>query len=271
MAIRFRCVYDGSDFHGFQRQRDGLTTVQGVLEEALSAILGPGRVLGAGRTDQGVHADGQVIVWRGRDGPIPLERLAAVVSARLPASVRLYDAVRVDDDWDPVRAAVAKAYTYRIWRAPAIPARYLRYAWHLPERLDAGTLRRGAARFAGSHDFKAFRAEGSSARTTVRTVLQSRWRIGERGALWSYEVVGDGFLYHMVRMMVGAMIADARDGGRRVETGLLDPLGSKAGPVAPAHGLTLDWVRYPEMESNGGDRALSEDRQDREALERNRP
>lgn len=245
MAIRFRCVYDGTDFHGFQRQQDGLTTVQGVLEEALSAFLGPGRVVGAGRTDQGVHADGQIVVWKGAEGPIPIERLAQVVATRLPPSVRLIDAVRVGDEWDPVRDAVAKAYTYRIWRRRQIPARYLRYAWYLPDKVEAARLRREASLFLGIHDFRAFRAEGSSAKTTTRTILRSRWRSEEEGALWCYEVVGDGFLYHMVRMMVGAMVADARDGGRRVEEGLALPAGAKAGPVAPACGLTLSWVRYP--------------------------
>ncbi len=245
VAIRFRCLYDGTDFHGFQEQA-GLITIQGELQRVLSALLGAGKVVGAGRTDSGVHATGQVVVWRG-DSAIPLDRVAQVANGRLPRAIRLSEAMWVDESWDPIRSPNQKRYSYRLFRGeiPALP--WLRYAWTCHRPLDFTVLEGAAALFCGTHDFRAFRGEGSSAKTTVRRVSVSRWIREEEGSIWRYEVQADGFLYHMVRMMVGAMVEDAgRMAGHSVVDGLAHPLGMKVAMPAPARGLTLEQVIYGE-------------------------
>ncbi len=243
LAIRFRCLYDGTDFHGFQRQT-GRPTIQGVLESTLSRWLGAGVVVGAGRTDRGVHAQGQVVVWKGPCA-IPVDKVARVLNPRLPESIRLSDPEEVADDWDPVRAPNWKRYRYRIWRKPAPCLPWMRYTASVSEPLDWDVLCRDAAWLLGQHDFRAFRGEGSSAKTTVRTVSLSRWVEEAEGRIWCYEVEADGFLYHMVRMMVGAMLLDGKEPGQRlVADGLLGPTAGKVAAPAEAKGLTLEWVRY---------------------------
>ena len=209
MAIRFVCLYDGTDFHGFQQQV-GLRTVQGTLQRAFEGLLGLGNVIGAGRTDRGVHAQGQVVVWRG-DSSVPIDRLAQVLNRRLPPSIQLSQAAVVDEAWDPIRSALRKRYSYRLWRRELQALPWVRYTYAVNTPLAWDLLQQAAAKFLGTHDFRAFRGEGSSAKTTIRTVSESQWVKEESDAIWCYRVEADGFLYHMVRMMVGAMLQDAID------------------------------------------------------------
>ncbi len=258
LAIRFRCLYDGTDFYGFQRQ-EGRPTIQGVLESTLSRHLGHGAIVGAGRTDRGVHAQGQVIVWKGPCA-IPLDKVAWVLNQKLPESIRLRDPRVVADDWDPIRSPNWKRYRYRIWREPAVCLPWVRYTTPVPRPLDWDVLCQDASRFLGQHDFRAFRGEGSTAKTTVRTVSVSRWLQEAGGRIWCYEVEADGFLYHMVRMMVAAMLQDAMESGcRRVEDGLLDPTGGKVAAPAAAKGLTLESVHYVGEAENGETPGVSGD------------
>lgn len=244
MAIRFRCLYDGTEFHGFQQQV-GLVTVQGTLQRTFEELLGPGKVIGAGRTDRGVHAQGQVVVWRG-ESAIPIERLVPVLNRRLPESIQLSHATVVDDAWDPIRCALGKRYTYRLWRCRSAALPWLRYTYAMTAPLSWERLQESADMFLGTHDFRAFRGEGSSAKTTIRTVSTSRWLKEESGSIWCYQVQADGFLYHMVRMMVGAMLEDALVGPERavVGRGLADPRGPKVSGPVPASGLTLEEILY---------------------------
>ncbi len=243
MAIRLGCLYDGTEFHGFQQQL-GLVTVQGVLQQVMEGLLGAGQVVGGGRTDRGVHAQGQVVVWRGPSA-VPLERLPLVLNGRLPASIRVSGAESVSDAWDPIRAARGKRYSYRIWRVTESRLPWTRYCYASTAPWSWDRLQATAQLFMGEHDFRAFRGEGSSARTTIRTVTRSAWLREETGDIWRYEVEADGFLYHMVRMMVGAMIQDATDPKREtVAVGLADPEGRKAAGPVPALGLMLDQIIY---------------------------
>ena len=240
--------YDGTDYHGFQKQPRHVT-VQGVLDAALGELLGAGRSAGASRTDAGVHAAGQVVVWRGLC-PIPLDRVAAVINRHLPPAIQIVRAFRAPQGWDPRRAAQAKQYSYRVWRGaepPLLP--WYRMVAEYPGTFSWARLREAAALFQGEHDFRAFRTEGSSAGTTVRTILASGWSSEESGQIWRFTVIGTGFLYRMVRHMVGSMLeAAAPDGGMEaIRQGLAHPE-AKVGALAPASGLTLDWIQFAKTE-----------------------
>lgn len=244
MRIRLTLSYDGSLYHGFQRQM-GKPTVQGTLEHVFQRLLGPGRVIGASRTDSGVHAVGQVIVWAG-PCVIPLDSLAEVVNRRLPQSMEVRDPETVPEEWDPRRSAKLKQYSYRLWVGPeSCPLPYRSMVYRVVKPPNWAILQQAAELFLGTHDFWAFRSEGSSAKTTVRTILASRWESEKSGRLWVYRVAAPGFLYHMVRIMVASMVAAGHSGDLDLVRGLLrDPRKRKAGVVAPAHGLTLDCVKY---------------------------
>lgn len=236
--------YDGTDYHGFQKQPHG-PTIQGVLEEVLIKMLGPGQLTGASRTDSGVHAAGQVAIWDGAVG-LPIDRIIAVLNRRLPPAIQIVKISWVPRGWDPRRVALAKQYSYRLWRAVG-PPDPLWYRMAVPYRrtLSWQRLQESADLFIGTHDFRAFRTEGSSAKTTVRTILVSRWHMEERGHIWRYQVVGDGFLYRMVRHMVASMLLAAAPGGslEGILEGLSNP-GVKRTRLAPGMGLTLDWISF---------------------------
>jgi tRNA pseudouridine38-40 synthase len=236
--------YDGTDYHGFQRQT-ALATIQGELERSLTALLGAGGVVGASRTDAGVHAQGQVVVWRG-PVPIPIERIAMVANRALPASIQIVKAWWVPGGWDPRRAARAKQYSYRLWRTSNPPdLSWYRLVYPIDAVLSWERLQRSAKLFVGTHDFRAFRTEGAGVQSTVRTIFASRWTIEENGNIWRYQVVGNGFLYRMVRHMVGSMIRAAQPQGslQEIETSLGRHT-YKVESLAPPSGLTLDWIDF---------------------------
>ena len=238
-------AYDGSAFQGFQYQ-PGAPTVQGVLEAVLSEVSGVrARVQGASRTDAGVHARGQVAVWRVGASPIPLERLALVANRRLPATIRIRDVRAVPSDFDPRRSR-AKAYSYRLVAEPLADPFWVNRVGVVPVPLALGPLNGWAAEFLGRHDFGAFRHQGSSAKTTVRRILSAHWEMGRPGEPgWVFWVTGDGFLYHMVRLMVGAMCAAAQAGGPEpIRRALAHPERVGLFSAAPASGLCLEQVWF---------------------------
>jgi len=248
--VLFVVAYDGTDYHGFERQV-GLPTIQGVLEQTLTRLLGPGVVVGASRTDAGVHAEGQVAVWRGAC-PIPLSRWADVVNRQLPSDIRVRNPRWVPDGWDPRRQARAKQYGYRIWRGPVpAPPAWRRWVVEWPEPVDWRVLQEAARLAEGVHDFRAFRNEGSSAVTTVRHIYASRWDAEANGHIWRYRVTGNGFLYRMVRHLVGQMWAAARQGDLETMRAALDRA-VKVTEVAPAKGLVLETIWFDEFSSARG-------------------
>lgn len=236
--------YDGTDYHGFQKQPAD-RTVQGELDRVLGQVLGPGHTVGASRTDAGVHAEGQVVVWRGR-AAIPLGRVAVVLNRRLPPAIQVVRAGWVPEGWDPRRHTSDKQYSYRVWRAAVPPSLdlYRMVHWE-PGQLAWTRLQEAAGLFVGTHDFRAFRTEGSSAETTVRTIWLSRWTMEQDGQVWRYQVMGSGFLYRMVRHMVGSMLEAALPGGtlEPIRAGLAHPE-VKAGALAPPTGLVLNSIRF---------------------------
>lgn len=253
MALyRITLAYDGTAYRGWQAQRpSGGRTVQGELEAALSRLAPGGarvKVAGAGRTDAGVHALGQVAAF---DLPRPMEpaELARALNGLLPEDLRVLEAARAPDGFHPRRSATGKLYRYVLDTGPVqLPQRRL-YAGHVPFPLDEERVRAAARLYLGRHDFASLASAGSSVKTTVRTVRRSEVRF-DRGTL-TYEVEADGFLRRMARSLVGGLVAAGR-GALEVEA-LRRALEARDRgawpPPAPAHGLTLVRVDYPPAES----------------------
>ena len=262
---RLTIEYDGSPFVGWQRQAEGLS-IQGLIEDALSRIEGRAvAVVGAGRTDAGVHACGQVASVR-LSSPIDLAVLERALNAMLPAEIRVTGVEQAADSFHARYSAESKTYRYRIVNAPSATPFEWRYAWHVTERLDVERMRAAARLIEGEHDFAAFRATGSSVKTTVRRVERSSIveDAGSEGATpWgcaiparpgarrlTYEVSATGFLRHMVRAIVGTLveIGTGRREAASIEHALASGDRADAGPTAPACGLCLVEVRYPSCD-----------------------
>ena len=253
-TIKLTLSYDGTDYVGWQRQARG-HSIQGELERALAEVEGrPVAVVGAGRTDAGVHAFGQVAsVQLAHRIETPV--LVRAINAKLPADIRLLAAETVAAGFHARYAARKKLYRYNLTSGPVASPFTLRYAWHIREPLDVGAMREAAARFPGRHDFAAFQAVGTEVASTVRTVHSVAVEPGATafpaGAAvaspaLTVEVAGDGFLRHMVRIIVGTMI---EVGAGRVEASAIPAIMAsrareRAGPTAPPHGLFLVAVDY---------------------------
>ncbi len=242
---RLTLEYDGSGFEGWQRQPEGHRTVQAVLEEALSRLVGaPVAVTGAGRTDAGVHAEGQVASARFEARLAPGE-LRRALNAGLPEDVAVRALEPAPDGFDARRDARAKLYRYRIWNGPTRSPLRAPRSESVRVRLDLAAMRDAAGRLRGEHDFASFQAAGSSVVTTRRT-LHRVDVLGRAGHAIRIEVEGDGFLRHMVRTLAGTLLEVGR--GRR-EPGSMGAVlaartRSAAGPTAAARGLTLVRVDY---------------------------
>jgi tRNA pseudouridine38-40 synthase len=244
---RVTLAYDGTDFGGFQLQRRGGRTVQGAVEEALARLAGGARVAvtGAGRTDAGVHALGQVAAFElARE--IEPGALQRALNGLLPADVRVLDAGRAGPDFHPRKSAVSKLYRYVLDCGGVQLPQRARYAGFCPSRLDEAAVHAAAALYVGRHDFASLASTGSSATTTVRTVTRS-WAVFEAGTL-VYETAADGFLRKMVRSMVGGLVAAGRGAISPDElAGALAARDRRAWPApAAARGLTLVRVDYPQ-------------------------
>lgn len=255
-TLKLVIEYDGTGYCGWQRQRgsaaEGAPSVQATLERAVAEIAGePVRVIGAGRTDAGVHALGQVagLVTTSR---IPAARFPAALNAHLPPDVRVVAAEDAPDGFHARRDAVARTYRYEILNRPAPSALLRGLTYHVPEPLDVGAMRKALAPLAGRRDFIAYRGVGSPTQTTICRVSAIAVEAAADGetvlpsARVRIVITADRFLRHMVRMITGTLI---RVGLGRLpvdapEAFLADPDNRRTGPTAPAHGLYLVRVDY---------------------------
>jgi tRNA pseudouridine38-40 synthase len=250
-------AYDGTDFVGWQRQANGVS-IQGLIEDALRALDGREvTVTGAGRTDAGVHALGQVAAFTIARELAP-DAVVRALNAHLPHAVRVLTAAEASPTFHPRFGARTKTYRYRLWNGDVMSPFERRYAWHVPGPLDVEAMHAAARLLEGRHDFAAFQATGSSVATTEREIFVSRIadcglrigdeRIGDESALLNpqspilcYVVTGTGFLRHMVRIIVGSLVEVGR--GRQPAEWISGVIASRnratAGPTAPPDGLFL--------------------------------
>jgi tRNA pseudouridine38-40 synthase len=260
-------AYDGTQFVGWQRQAAG-TSVQGLLEDALRELdQRDVPVIGAGRTDAGVHAVGQVAGFS-LERTIAPDALIRAVNGRLPDAVRVLSAVEVSPAFHARFGARSKTYRYRIWNGGVMSPFERAYAWHVSGPLAVEPMIAAARALEGTHDFTSFQAAGGERLTTERLVFSSRVGAGLEpcltaeegvpanrsgaapgaggGRLIVYEIAGNGFLRHMVRIIVGTLVEIGR--GRRPVEWMDEVLASRdrtrAGPTAPAQGLILTGVEY---------------------------
>jgi tRNA pseudouridine38-40 synthase len=241
--LRLLIEYDGTGYAGFQRQ-PRQPTIQGELERALGRLLGEAvRVVGAGRTDAGVHATGQVAHLLAR-GAIPAERVAGAVNRLLPRQIVVRRAEEAPLAFHARRDAVARRYRYTVFNRPGPSAILGRFGLVVAEPLDAAAMEEAAQALVGEHDFRSFQKSGSETRSTVRRLIELRCR--RIGSVVVIAIEANAFLYQMARIMVGALLRVGRGEMTGRDLGRLLALADRrqAGPAAPAHGLCLVRVRY---------------------------
>ncbi|MDR2360619.1 MAG: tRNA pseudouridine(38-40) synthase TruA [Oscillospiraceae bacterium] len=235
--------YDGTRFHGWQRQRNAVT-VQGTLENAIAEVTGEAvSVIGCGRTDAGVHAEYYVANFRSSCA-IPADRLPFALNSRLPDDISVQRAREVPWNFHAVFDCEQKEYTYRIHSAAVRDPLLNNRSWWYPHTLDTGAMIRGSAEFIGTHDFSAMRTVGTNVKSTVRTIFS--FDIFKNCDIINLRVVADGFLYNMVRAMVGTLVYVGI--GKIQPTEIAEILKSEkrslAGPTAPPQGLYMTNAVY---------------------------
>ncbi len=241
--IALRLTYDGTAYHGWQVQKTEVTVAE-TLEKALSKVCGHAvKVTGCGRTDAGVHALRYCANFR-TDCSIPIDRIPLAVNARLPGDIAVFDAVEAPEDFNSISACIQKEYVYRIMntriRDPFLQHRICFY----PAPLDFERMRLAGLAFEGKHDFAAVRSVGTQTKTTVRTV---HWcKTEQDGDMFSIHICADGFLYNMVRAIVGTMVYASHGKLEPQEIPVLLKIGDRrlTGPTMPPQGLYLNRLWY---------------------------
>jgi len=241
--IKLTVQYDGSGYHGWQIQH-GERTIQGELVEAVSNLVGVRTyVHGASRTDAGVSALGQVGLFE-VDSPIPTENLPKAINGRLPRNIVVTSAEEVPLGFDLAGGVKNKLYRYTIYTGRHRPVLRLNRCWHIPKKLDMAAMNQTGQLLVGTKDFKSFASAGDRRENSVRTIFRCDVTAEDK---WIYvDVEGDGFLYNMVRNIVGTLVEVGR--GRWSPEKINEILEAKdrtaAGPIAPAEGLCLMWIKY---------------------------
>jgi len=241
--IKLTVAYDGTAYNGFQRQKNGIG-IQQILEGRLAKLFGHElKMNGAGRTDTGVHAYGQVVNFK-TSGTIPIERIAIGSRCLLPHDIVITEALEVDEEFHARFDATSKIYVYKIY--PHVMANpFLRnYAWHIWRKLDTLAIQEATRIIVGTHDFSAFCAAGGKTMSPVRTIMAIDCQFA--GDIFELSFFGTGFLYHMVRNLTGTLV-EVGLGARSASDfkSILEGCDrKKAGITAPAHGLYFKEVRY---------------------------
>ena len=243
MNVKLTLEYDGTNYHGWQVQADCIS-IQAVLEQAVSTFLGvPTRVTGAGRTDAGVHALGQVANFF-TDKDCVSYRILRGLNALTPRDITVKDVEIVADSFDARRDGRSRLYEYRILNRSTPSPFHRNRAWHIHEPLDMKAMAKAIECLIGEHDFSTFRAAGCDAAHPMRTIYRTQFE--QRGELLVYTIEGTAFLRHMVRNIVGTLAGVGR--GMRTAQEFAELLGArdrtKAGSTAPPQGLYLVAVKY---------------------------
>ncbi len=251
--IKLVIAYDGTDYHGWQIQ-PGYSTVQGTLCEAATAMLrNPTAVQGASRTDAGVHAMGQVGLIK-TTNPIPAEHLALGLNDFLPRDIAVLSGEEVGPDFDLNGDVTRKAYRYTLYTGRIRPVRRIRFCWHYPSRLAVEAMQAAARLFLGPHDFRSFASALEEGENTVRTLHRCEVTDGtnnDPGTI-TIDLEGNGFLHHMVRIIVGTLVDIGRGHWRpeQISEILAARDRQAAGHLAPASGLCLEWIRFRQEETD---------------------
>ena len=243
-TLKLTVAYDGTNYHGFQKQTNALT-VQQVLEEKLSLLCGEKIVTaGSGRTDTGVHARGQVVSLT-TSGSIPLENLLKACAGILPKDIVLWQAEEADEGFHARYSACWKRYCYRIVQNKHADPFLRNYVWQMREYLRLEAMQEAAQLLLGTHDFSFFRSAGSVQSSPVKTIYRAEWLQKEQGEL-EFCIEGNGFLYHMVRNIMGLMINIGLGRVDKHEVPKIIEARNRAlaGKMAPANGLYLQKVYY---------------------------
>lgn len=236
-------MYDGTAYHGWQVQKTE-RTVAGTLEETLSRLTGETvKVTGCGRTDAGVHALSYCANFRS-ETKIPVERLPLAVNTLLPEDISVIKAAEVEEDFNAILSCNKKEYTYRIVNSRIRDPFLKNRAYFYPVKLDTGIMKAAAAQFVGTHDFAAVRSVGTETKTTVRTIYYCE--IEEQGQEISMRVCADGFLYNMVRAIMGTVIycSEGKIDPETIPTLLETRDRRLTGPTVPPQGLYLSRIWY---------------------------
>jgi tRNA pseudouridine38-40 synthase len=241
--IKLIIEYDGSRYHGWQSQTNAIT-IQEILEKSIKKLTGEEcSIIGSGRTDVGVHALGQVANLT-TTSTIPAEKFSYALNTMLPEDIVVKSSQEVDINFHSRFDAKAKRYSYYIFNSTFPSALLRNKVWHVPYSIDVALMEKAALFLKGTHDFSAFRAAGSTVKTSVRTIMDIL--VSSNRNIIEISILGDGFLYNMVRIIVGTLIEVGR--GKRdvydVPNILESKDRSKAGITAPAHGLYLVEVFY---------------------------
>ena len=245
--VRLTVAYDGTNYHGWQVQKNGIT-IESELNRCLRALLGEDiQVIGASRTDAGVHALGNVAVFD-TCARIPAEKISYALNQRLPEDIRIQKSEAVGLDWHPRYVSSRKTYEYRIYRGEfPMPVKRL-YSYFTYRKLDVNRMVEAAAYLEGEHDFKSFCQTGAQVESTVRTIYSAQ--VEEQGADLVIRICGNGFLYNMIRIIAGTLmdIGEGKRSPEDMETIIEAKDRGAAGPTASPQGLTLIRYEYPDEE-----------------------
>ncbi len=242
-TIKLTIAYDGTGYHGWQVQ-PGLPTIEGTVTEALGRLTGQQiEITGSSRTDAGVHALAQVAHFH-IESPIPTENFAPALSRLLPDDITIVDACEVPNTFNAISDTKSKIYRYTIHTGPTKPVLDIRYCWHRPGELDIPAMQNAAKRLEGTHDFKSLASAADQRTSSVRTILHCS--LFKQEDFIYFTVQADGFLYNMVRNIVGTLVEIGRG---RWEPEYMDTIlaakdRNAAGPIAPASGLNLIKILY---------------------------
>ena len=241
--IMLTLCYDGTEYHGFQRQENGLT-IQQVVEEAIKKVTGETvSITGCSRTDAGVHATEYICNFK-TESSVPADKFCFALNSYMPEDISCTASCEAEEDFHARYSAKSKTYTYTIYNAPHKNPVVCRYAWHYPIKIDVEKMKVAASAIVGTHDFTAFMASGGQQKTTVKTV--NFLDVSEEENKIEISINADGFLYNMVRIIAGTLVYAG--------TGKIDPMqvseiiksGDRtlAGITAPPQGLCLKKVLY---------------------------